>query len=267
MPPCGGAHEALRALRRAGEGAFLVPEELALHQLRRQGAAVDDHEGLLRPRAVLVHRARDHLLARPALARDEHARARARDAADHLHDRLHRLALADDGSAAEGLPERLAERAVLVDDPPLLERLVEEREQLVVAKGLEHEVVRAAPHGLDRVLRAPVGGDHQDLDRRIPGERPAEHLHARSVGEREIGDHRVVARVRLVQPLEGLRPRLGRRHAVPGPREQDLEHLAQAGFVVTYEDPRAHRTRGYRMRSVRTRCGDPGRAAPSPRGR
>ena len=54
---------------RAGERAALVTEERALGEGRRDRAAVDDDERLLRARARLVDRLRDELLAAARLAR------------------------------------------------------------------------------------------------------------------------------------------------------------------------------------------------------
>src|SRR5205085_877089 len=55
----------------AGERAALVTEELALDQRRRDRAAVDDDVRAVLARALLVHRAREHLLAGARLAFDE----------------------------------------------------------------------------------------------------------------------------------------------------------------------------------------------------
>src|SRR5258706_8520166 len=53
---------------RTGKRAPLVTEELAGHELRRERAAVHDHEGAIRSRRELVQRARDELLAGARLA-------------------------------------------------------------------------------------------------------------------------------------------------------------------------------------------------------
>src|SRR5690606_23175923 len=62
------------ALARAGERAALVPEELALEQARGDRSAVDDDEGPVGARALLVDRLGDALLAGPGLAGHEHRR-------------------------------------------------------------------------------------------------------------------------------------------------------------------------------------------------
>jgi hypothetical protein len=58
---------------RAGEGALLVTEELALEERLGDGAAVDGDEGLVRARAGPVDGPGDEFLARPALALDQDA--------------------------------------------------------------------------------------------------------------------------------------------------------------------------------------------------
>src|SRR5262245_5154902 len=79
----------------ARERATLMAEELALDEPRRDRGAVDLDERRPRPRAEPVDRAAHELLARAALARDEHARLGRRHAIDLLVEPLHRLALPD----------------------------------------------------------------------------------------------------------------------------------------------------------------------------
>ena len=54
-----------------GECSGGVPEQLALHELPRQGAAVDGHEGLVRAVALGVDGVGDHLLAGAGFAQDQ----------------------------------------------------------------------------------------------------------------------------------------------------------------------------------------------------
>src|SRR5690606_15169169 len=86
---------------RTGERALLVAEELALHELLRDGRAVDDDEragpARARPRLrVEVDGAGDELLARPALALDGDREVAAQGLLDEAVDLLHRRAVADD---------------------------------------------------------------------------------------------------------------------------------------------------------------------------
>src|SRR4029079_15294675 len=73
-----------------GEGALDVPEHLALHQILGDRAAVDRDEWALGAGAQAVELARDELLARAGLARDQHVDIRARhllELAKHLEHR------------------------------------------------------------------------------------------------------------------------------------------------------------------------------------
>ena len=74
-------------LGRAGERALLVAEQLALEQRLRQRPAVHGDERLVAPRTEPMDRARDELLARAALALDEHRARHRRDLLD-LHEHL-----------------------------------------------------------------------------------------------------------------------------------------------------------------------------------
>src|SRR5690606_32007649 len=91
----------IRLLERAGllvdgtgERALLVAEQLVLQDLAGEGTAVQCDERPLPTRRLVVDRARDELLAGPALAHNEHARARWRDRLDDLVDVEHLLRLA-----------------------------------------------------------------------------------------------------------------------------------------------------------------------------
>ena len=73
-PAVGQLERAPLALTRAGEGAALVAEELALEQVSGIGRAVDGHERPVAAAGWLVDGRGDELLAGAALARDEDRR-------------------------------------------------------------------------------------------------------------------------------------------------------------------------------------------------
>src|SRR5262249_52954577 len=64
----GGLEGTLPGGHRAGKGSALVPEELALQQVRRQRAAIYNDKGTSGPRALLVQRLGGDLLSRPSFA-------------------------------------------------------------------------------------------------------------------------------------------------------------------------------------------------------
>src|SRR5204862_927941 len=72
------------ALHRAGKCALLESEQLGLDKLARNGRAVDLDEGLFPPRGLLVQSRGDQLLARAALALNEHRAGRVCHLGDDL---------------------------------------------------------------------------------------------------------------------------------------------------------------------------------------
>ena len=110
------------SIDRPGEGTLDVTEELALHETRRDGAAVHLHERSMLPATLGVDRPRDQLLAGSGLAGDEYRRIGRRHlpdlvqhaqegaaAADHLHEVVlpADLLLQIDVLGVEPLPERV----------------------------------------------------------------------------------------------------------------------------------------------------------------
>jgi hypothetical protein len=83
--------------RGAGERALLVPEQLALDELRGDRRHVDGHERAALALAEVVERLRHQLLAGAGLARDEDGEVRVREPGDDPVDVLHRRRAADDG--------------------------------------------------------------------------------------------------------------------------------------------------------------------------
>ena len=81
---------------RAGERAALVAEQLALDQLARDRRHVDGDERAAAALAVVVHRARDELLAGAGFAVDHDRQVGAHQPRDDAVDLLHRRRAADD---------------------------------------------------------------------------------------------------------------------------------------------------------------------------
>src|SRR5262249_15397490 len=132
--PAGGRLEpAGLVLPGPGEGAAHVPEELALEQVFGERRARDRDEGAVAPRAPGVDRAREHVLARAALAEEEQRRLRRRGLPRDLDRAAHRGALRLE--QGRGL-ERAAQRAVLAAQPRELAGALDEQAHLVEGEGL-----------------------------------------------------------------------------------------------------------------------------------
>jgi hypothetical protein len=145
------------AVDRPGEGPALVAEELGLHQVAGDRPAVHPDEGLVLARAVLVEGARDELLARARLARDEHRRGGVGHLLQDRVDLLHRRVGADDLVAplAEALELHVAGAQVA-----RAQRLGDDVADLRQVEGLGDEVEGPAAHRLHRGVDGAVGGDH-----------------------------------------------------------------------------------------------------------
>src|SRR5262249_51221898 len=104
----------------AGEGPFLVAEELGFDQALGQRRAADLDERLLRAQRAVVNRVGDELLARAGLAAEEDRGVRAGHLRDLLEDLPHRSAAADEVREVVPLAQLLAQVRVLVLKLPLV---------------------------------------------------------------------------------------------------------------------------------------------------
>ncbi len=224
------------ARRGAGERALLVAEQLRLHQRLRDRGAVDLDERPVLTARVLMQRLGDELLAGATLARDQHRRRRVGDLVDHLVDREHLIALADEPVAAFDLGlDRVQRRPRLrpVRDR-LADRLVDDHADLVLLERLLDVVERAGLDRLDGLTDRAVRRDHDDRHVRVVLARRAQHLHAVGAGHAQIGDHDVD----IGEPLDRLEPVRGLHDLVAIAAQQRGEHATQVLLVVGYEDLR-----------------------------
>ena len=169
-----------------------------------------------------VDHPRGELLAAAGLAVDEHRRLALRQAVDepaHLH---HRGGFAQQLVARRGL--RLFRH---------LERLLDERAQLLQRDRLREVVERAGLERGDRVLGAAVGGDHGDRDVEPLLVDVLDDAQALAVGQPHVGEAQVERL--LVEEADRLGDRLRSRRVEPHPRERELEQLEEVGLVVDDE--------------------------------
>ena len=219
----------------AGERAAHVTEELRLEQRLGDGAAVDRHEPLRAPRAVVMNGVRDELLAGAGFAGDEDRAARLRHRLEQREQLLHRGALADDALELVPLFELLAQVGVLGAQPALLERGVDDVQQLVELERLLDEVARAALDGLDGVLHRAVAGDDDADDVGIDGAGLVEHRGAvGAAAQPEVGDDDVEGERR--EAVDGLFARGGLLDVEAAVRQLLGDHFAQRRLVFNQQD-------------------------------
>ena len=139
-PPVGLAEEPLLVALRAGERPLHVAEQLALQQVRRDGAAVHAEERHLRARRLRVHRLGDDLLAGAALARDEHGDVRVLEPIEQRVQTAHRRARPDEATVAEVAPQLGARLLEIATHGRELLGLAIEKPGQLVARRLELDV-------------------------------------------------------------------------------------------------------------------------------
>ena len=158
----GDFEQALLRGDRRSECALHVAEERGLEQLRRHGAGVDGHKGLVAARRVGVNRLGDQFLAGSAFALDEHGRAAGRHLRHQVEDAQHDFALAHDVGEVVALLEGALELQVLFFGVVACNGRANVGQQLLVVPRLLNEVFRAGADRLHDVLDGAVGGDHDD---------------------------------------------------------------------------------------------------------
>jgi hypothetical protein len=210
----------------AGERALLVPEELALEQLRRQRGAVDFDERLRLSRGSLMDRARHQLLAAAALAGNEHGDVAVGHLLDDVRDLPHGGAVAPPDERLVLIVAQLAPQiAQLADQARALDRLLDRGIERNLTKpfrvaGLDDVIGGAEPHGLDDDRRLLAPREHDDLQLGTRRLERLERLQAVHAGHGHIEQHDV------------------RRFALPDGRDDLVAARVGARFVAAQREER-----------------------------
>ena len=193
---------------------FACPKSSASASGSGIAAALNSDEALIRPRAVVVNRPGDQLLAGAGLALDQDGAVHRRHELEALEHRLHRGALADDVVEAVAIAKLCAQLGVLLAEARLIDRRCQHARQVRELHRLDEEVDRAAFDCGDRILDAAESGHDDGDDFRITGHRRVEDVEAVGVGELQVDDESVVGEA--FQPVEriGAGGRLGDRESL-----------------------------------------------------
>jgi hypothetical protein len=198
--------QAMARFRGAGEGAARVAEELGREQVALERAAIDGDERSRRARRPFVQRARDQLLARAALADDEHGRVRRRQPRDLILEHAHRLRVAHHARlAAESA--RAPEQHRLALQPPRFGRFLDGEHEPLRVERLLQEVERAQLHRAHRVVDGAAPGEEDDGHAGLLEARVREDVEPRAVRDRQIREHEIER-----PAIDGLARLFHRRH-------------------------------------------------------
>ena len=177
-----------------------------------------------------MDRAGEELLARAALALDQHRRRRRGHLLDEHHGATERRAAADDRALPQQIVQALLQHLVLLDQLAALERLVDELEQLLAPERLGEKVVGAVLHRLHGLFDGAERGQQDDVDVGRDRFRGAQQLEPREAGHLEIGEDQIDGAA--LQPLERGAAIGGEQHAIALTRQRALETFAKARIVV-----------------------------------
>jgi hypothetical protein len=184
-----------------------MAKEFGLEQRLGDGAAVERDETLMAPRARLMDRARDHLLAGSGFAGDENRRRRRRNRFDQLKQRAHRRAAADDRAGSKALVKLLPQICVFSFESLLLESRLQHVQQLVELKRLGDKIRRPTLQSIDRVFDRAIPSHNDGDDPGIALERRFDHNLAIDARQAQIGDDDIEGE--FAQQLEGALAVLG----------------------------------------------------------
>ena len=149
---------------RPGKGAPCVTEQLGFEQRLRDRAAVQGHEPVGPPGAVVVDRPRRQFLARPGFTGDEHRARRRGHGFQQLEQVAHHAAAPDQAIDAISILELRSQVGVLRFQPPLFDGGAQDVQQRIELEWLGNEVGGALFDRVYRVLHRPVSGNDDGDD-------------------------------------------------------------------------------------------------------
>ena len=162
-PAAGSREQSLLVAHRPGKRTLHVPEQLALEQVFRQGAAVDRETGSVGPVGEAVDVTGEDFLTGPALSREQDCRVGRSDLLGKLEDFVEPLGFSDRPDDAGPVPAADLLLQVLVLDPnrAVIAGPAQNSDQFVVGERLLDVVERALVDCLNRGLQRGLGR-HQD---------------------------------------------------------------------------------------------------------
>ncbi|SVK48402.1 Uncharacterized protein conserved in bacteria [Acinetobacter baumannii] len=220
----------LTDLVRAGEGAFLVAEQLGLDQILGNSGHVQGDERRLGARAVAVQRMRHQLFAGAGFAVDQHADRRTRQPADDAKHVLHRRRFADD--VRRRIAGRLAAHRLLL----LLimaDGALDQRHRFVDVERFRQVVEGPLLIGADGRIQIRMRGHDDHRQHRVAlfdllEQRQTIDARHADVGQQHVGSLRGQGFQHVIAAFEG-----GAAHARAG--ERTLKHPADGAIVI--DDP------------------------------
>ncbi|MNQ86160.1 hypothetical protein D3C85_1013460 [compost metagenome] len=218
---------------RPGERAALVAEQLGLEQLLGDGRAVECDKGLVGPRPEVVQATRDQFLAATGFAANQHVDRQCCQVQNLPTQGLQTPRHAEQRGIQFGAVVRLlVQRAVLQNQPALVEGAAQAAEQGFRAEGFFEEIVGTVAHGFDGHRYIAVTGqqDHRQIG--IPALHLGQQFQAGHAGHAHIAEnHPGKMPGQLRQAFIGAAEQL---HLETRQAQPLLDGTADAAFVVDH---------------------------------
>ena len=206
-----------------------MPEQFAFDEGRGHRAAVHGQEGLVPPPAQPVDGLGGELLARPALAREQHARLRRGDARDQVVHALHLGRAAHQAAEAAELAQLTTQALHLGLEFARANHAGEDALEAGPVGRFAQVVERSFAQRLDGGIHRGVPGDDDDLA--LGGNRlVAQQLEAVPVRQAEVHEHDVG--VPLGEALAGVGEAPGFADFEALALDEDAEAVAESRIVV-----------------------------------
>ncbi len=183
-----------------------------------------------------MNRLRDQLLARAALALNQHSRAAGRDLRYEVEETKHRLALADDIFKVVALLQRPLKLNDLFFGAVAPHRGTNIGEQLFVIPRLLNEILRACTDRVDNVADRPERGDHNHGKAGLHLQNSRQKLDSGLSRQSEIEQQQIVfIACEQIQPRGAVVRRIDRESFQ---RQQSFQRLANRVLIIDDENSR-----------------------------
>ncbi len=216
----------------ARDGAIAVTKQFALDKVLGDRRALQLQKHALRPQAFRVHGARDQLLARAGLAKDQHTPVGRRHQANLLPQRLGRHTVAGDRRAGQLLLHLAVVRAQL----PPVHRVADRDQRPLQRKRFFKKIKRAQLGRAHRGFNGAVARDHNDLWPPFAGQGAdlGQRFQPVTVRQPDIEQQHIV--VRIAQQQQRFGRARGRGHKVAFLAQNLRQRIANVRLVVRDQD-------------------------------
>ncbi len=211
-----------------------MPEDLAFHDIGREGATIQRDEGPVLVGPLLVDGPRHQFLAGSGFAGDEDRLALPRDPGKGMEHGQHGRRSTDHSANAPLGIELEPERQILRAQGAKLRQTLQRGFELAGLEGLHQIVVRAQPDRLDGGRDGGESGHEHDVGAAIAGRNGSQQVNPVHAGHSHVAEHDID--LVLVQSGQCVWRGLYNQHSVPGLGCHLAAKLHHASIVIDHQN-------------------------------